>query len=44
VPAVAIAKPPTLSTMKFVEVTAPVSRDGLEVILPSTIRAATGGL
>lgn len=36
--AVAITKSLAQSTMKFVELMAPVSRDGLEVILPSTIR------
>jgi transposase len=36
--AVAITKPPARSPMKFVELMAPVSRDSLEVILPSTMR------
>ena len=36
--AVEMTKPPTLSTMKFVEMAAPFARDGLEVVLPSTIR------
>lgn len=37
-PAVAMTKPPTLSTMKFVEMAAPLSGDSLEVVLPSMIR------
>jgi hypothetical protein len=36
--AVAITRPPALPTMKFVELTAPVTREGLEIVLPSTIR------
>jgi hypothetical protein len=36
--ALAMTKPPTLSTMKFIEMAAPTSRDDLEVVLPSTIR------
>src|SRR5579864_2261063 len=33
-----MTKLPTLSTMKFVEMAAAVSREGLEVVLPSAIR------
>src|SRR6202035_3573711 len=35
---VAITTPPALPPMKFVEVSAPVSREGLEVVLPSAVR------
>ena len=34
----AITQPATVSPMKFVEMTAPVTVDKLEVVLPSTIR------
>lgn len=36
--AVAITKSPAQPTIKFVELMAPVSRDGLELILSSTVR------
>ena len=35
---VVMAKPPTAASMKFFEVAAPLSCEGLEVVLPSAIR------